>query len=411
MLIINKAITIKKKKHEVVVQNLLNKKQISLNSISFKYLNSFKNKIFSKDDFLNNSSFITLKDEEVEDFFAFLIKNEIIIKKINNESYPFLQFQNETFFDINQKELEETSKHIVIVGIPYDRGNVNSHNIQKASAYLRKLSFQNKIRNHFDEIEQLCGFQVNKLNYIEEVFQKNHIFDIGDLFCYIGESQNNYFNKIENLTKKIISKENFPLFIGGDHSITYPIIKTLQQFTPIGVIHIDAHTDIYNSKIDDFYESISTPHHGNFVRNILKLQNIKHFITLGIRGLNSIGLKDKIYKSNNTNIFSLHQILRDSNWIKSIKKDLPYYLTFDIDVMDYSIAPAVTDPVVEGFTMREISEILNLFIDENINIIGCDFVELEPKNDKANITGQLSLLIILNLLNILAKNKVNHERH
>ena len=80
--------------------------------------------------------------------------------------------------------------------------------------------------------------------------------------------------------------------------------------------------------------------------------------------------------------------------------DVPYYVTFDIDVLDPSVAPGTATPVPGGFNFEEIKQLFSVVL-QNKNIVGLDLVETNPDYDKENLTMQTAIQTILYLLNLI----------
>ncbi|MEO0202172.1 MAG: arginase family protein [candidate division WOR-3 bacterium] len=172
--------------------------------------------------------------------------------------------------------------------------------------------------------------------------------DIPDVIYFIE-------SKVENLLRSY----NLPfVFIGGDHFITYPIVKVLRKFQDFAIIHIDAHLDRR-----DFFEG-SKYNHATFVRR-LEEEGFCVF-TLGYRSY----AKDLEYINENCFAFEVLNPL-----ISIIKKYDKFYLTFDFDVIDPSIFPSVSNPEPNGINILQAIEIIKLLKGKLISV---DIVEFSP---------------------------------
>ncbi len=226
------------------------------------------------------------------------------------------------------------------------------------------------------------------------------IVDGGDLIYKYGNIKN-FNKKIKKKVTNLLNIKKYIVFIGGDHYITLPILKTYKNFyKKIALIHFDAHTDIYYE--NNLYD------HGSIIYQIIKKNIIskKNIIQLGIRTY--------INKKNKTNIIDSDQIndkpvKKIINKIEKITNNLPTYLSFDIDCIDPSYAPGTGTPVIGGITIHKILKIIRKL--KNINIIGFDIVEVSPIYDKSDITSLTAANLILELLYLNAykikKNKKN----
>jgi len=179
---------------------------------------------------------------------------------------------------------------------------------------------------------------------------------------------------IEKEAKKIIGKGKFLISIGGEHTITYGLVKAFGHFHKnFNVLILDAHSDLRNS-----YQG-SKFSHACVSRRVVE-DGFKVYIT----GVRSISKEEFMFAKSKTNveIFCAYQ-MKKTDWKNEIAKNLPsgkYYLSFDADFLDPSVLPDVGTPEPGGFLWDETVEFLENFILRNdIEIIGFDFVELSPR--------------------------------
>jgi len=179
---------------------------------------------------------------------------------------------------------------------------------------------------------------------------------------------------IEKEAKKIISKGKFLISIGGEHTITYGLVKAFRYFHEnFNVLILDAHSDLRDS-----YQG-SKFSHACVSRRIVE-DGFKVYIT----GVRSISKEEFMFAKSKTNaeIFYAYQ-MKKMDWRNEIAKNLPsgkYYLSFDADFLDPSVLPEVGTPEPGGFLWDETVGFLENFVLRNdIEIIGFDFVELSPR--------------------------------
>jgi Arginase/agmatinase/formimionoglutamate hydrolase, arginase family len=225
------------------------------------------------------------------------------------------------------------------------------------------------------------------------------IVDCGDVDYVPGDITASF----ENLTEAVhilTSQGIMPVVLGGDHSITYPVIKGMKIVGPFDIIHIDAHLDWTNSI------GGQTLSNGSPMRNVANLPYIGKIIHLGIRGIGSSGPSDFAdAQAHGDKIYSVKATR--SVGIKNILTDLPtmgkVFITFDIDGMDAACAPATGSPMFGGFLYDEIVEILEA-VAKHSRIIGFDMVEVAPPYDDAGeTTSYLAARLISDLLGFVTK--------
>ncbi len=225
------------------------------------------------------------------------------------------------------------------------------------------------------------------------------IVDCGDVDYIPGDIDTSF----ENLTEAVhilMAKGIMPVVLGGDHSITYPIIMGMELIGPFDIIHIDAHLDWTRSV------GGQTRSNGSPMRNVASLPYIGKIIHLGIRGIGSSGPADffdaeahgdKIYSVKETRSFGIKNILKD------LTPKGKVFVTFDIDGMDAACAPATGSPMFGGFLYDETVEILEA-IAKHSTVIGFDMVEVAPPYDDAgSTTSYLAARLTSDLLGFVTK--------
>ena len=192
-----------------------------------------------------------------------------------------------------------------------------------------------------------------------------------------------YFD-IERVTEKHIDSGAKILTLGGDHSITFPIIKAhSKKYPKLDILHIDAHSDLY-----DNYEGDKYSHACPFARIMENGFAIK-LVQVGIRTLNT----HQAEQADKFNV-EIHQ-MKDLNLNRIPKFENPLYISLDMDGFDPAFAPGVSHHEPGGLTSREVLHII-----QNINteIIGADIVEYNPNRDFQNMTAFLAAKMMKELI-------------
>lgn len=189
-----------------------------------------------------------------------------------------------------------------------------------------------------------------------------------------GKTQESANKIINKNAKKIFDANERPFFIGGDHSITLPILEAYNR--PFDVFWFDAHPDAY-----DFYKHRLS--HATVLRRIAELPKCKHIYLIGSRVRE---LEEKEFLRKNEKVRKIHP-----NEIKKIRSPR-YYVTIDIDVLDPKDAPAVDHPEPRGMRMPVLLNSIKSL--RKGNLIGADLVELVPDNDHTGITEKNCVKII-----------------
>lgn len=193
----------------------------------------------------------------------------------------------------------------------------------------------------------------------------------------------NYFD-IEELTENHLNSASKVLTLGGDHSITFPIIKAFSKKYPkLDILHIDAHCDLYDNFEGDKYS-----HACPFAR-IMENNLAGRLVQVGIRTLNP-------HQAEQADKFDveIHQ-MKDLDLTKIPKFENPLYISLDIDGFDPAYAPGVSHHEPGGLTSRQVIDLI-----QNIDceIIGADIVEYNPNRDFQKMTAFLSAKMMKEIL-------------
>ncbi len=211
--------------------------------------------------------------------------------------------------------------------------------------------------------------QENYSPYFQRDLTEFPIHDMGDLDLPFGE-KGHALDAIRKTAHQIFSDKKIPAFIGGEHLISLPVIEEALQFYPgLVVVQLDAHLDLMDEL---FGERLS---HGTVMRRVLeKLQNGDRLFQVGIRS----GSREEFqFAQETTQLFPFHT--REFLKHLYLLKDVPVYLSVDLDVFDPSLLPGTGTPEAGGIFFPEFMELLKAL--KQFNIIGFDLVELSPKID------------------------------
>ncbi len=239
---------------------------------------------------------------------------------------------------------EEEAKTIIL-GIPYDR----------TSSFIPGCRFgPRQIRISAENIESYSP-------YFKKDIITLKIYDAGDLqlsFPSITQT----FAQIHKQISKYIKNNKRLMILGGEHTITVPIISEyVKSYPNLNLIQLDAHPDTRDEYLGEKYC------HATVIKRISEFLPSKNIFQLGLRSLT------KPVQNKNRFLFNI------SKHLDSVKKRIgkkPCYLTLDIDVVDCALMPAVQTPVPGGVSFQELfSSIKKMGV---LNIIGCDVVEYNP---------------------------------
>tara|TARA_R110002051_G_scaffold143507_8_gene216544 strand:- start:1535 stop:2317 length:783 start_codon:yes stop_codon:yes gene_type:complete len=253
-------------------------------------------------------------------------------------------------------------KNIIIQGINWDAKSSFQKGPAKAPDLIRKALYS-------DSMNLCTEFGVS--------IQNDIISDKGDFAI------KDYFD-IESITKKHLDLDSKILTLGGDHSITFPIIKAFHnKYTKLDILHIDAHADLYND-----YEGDPYSHACPFAR-IMENRFAVKLVQVGIRTLNphqaaqAAKYKVEIHEMRNLNIDTIPKFKN------------PLYISLDMDGFDPAFAPGVSHHEPGGLSSRQVLDLIHSIDTE---VVGADIVEYNPDRDFNDMTAYLAAKMMKELL-------------
>ncbi|MNS92236.1 Guanidinobutyrase [compost metagenome] len=204
---------------------------------------------------------------------------------------------------------------------------------------------------------------------------------------------------IERAYAQILAAGVIPVSVGGDHSVTLPILRALGRRQPVSLIHFDAHCDTGGP-----FDGSRFHHGGPFRQAVLDgVLDPTRTIQIGIRG-SAEYLWEFSYESGMTVIHAedigrmgVPAVIARA---LDVVGDTPVYVSFDIDCLDPAFAPGTGTPEVGGVTVREAQEILRGLA--GIDIIGGDVVEVAPAYDATANTAHAGAQMLFEILSLIS---------
>lgn len=204
--------------------------------------------------------------------------------------------------------------------------------------------------------------------------------DLGDM-----EIEDSYtaFREIHSHLVEVLDQNNNAVILGGDHSITYPVMRAYaKQYPGLGILHLDAHPDLYDS-LDGNAQSHASP----FAR-IMEKDLASRLVQVGIRSITPHGREQA--EKFGVEIHEMKHGIPDS-----IEFEGPVYLSLDLDCLDPGFAPGVAHYEPGGMSVRDVLGIIQNFKGQ---LVGADIVEYNPTRDFNGITGMVAGKILKEIL-------------
>jgi agmatinase len=203
---------------------------------------------------------------------------------------------------------------------------------------------------------------------------------------------------IQSFVARICAAGALPLGVGGDHSVTLPVLRALGREQPVGMIHIDAHCDTGGP-----YEGEKFHHGGPFRQAVLEgVLDPTRTIQIGIRGSaeylwefsSQSGMT--VIHAGNINAESIESVVAQA---REVVGSGPTYFSFDIDSLDPAFAPGTGTPEIGGLSTREALAIIRGM--RGINLVGGDVVEVAPVYDSTTNTAQAGAQMLFEILSLM----------
>jgi len=202
--------------------------------------------------------------------------------------------------------------------------------------------------------------------------------DVGDR--EIADGADNFL-AIESNIDQIIERGALPLILGGDHAITYPIMRAINHANgPVNILHFDAHPDLYEN-----FEGNPYSHASPFAR-IMEKGLAKRLVQVGIRTLNQ-HQREQVDRYG----VECHEMKDGNLSLIGLDFDGPIYISCDIDALDPAFTPGVSHHEPGGLSVRDILSIIQRIPN---HIVGADIVEYNPDRDINDMTAMVAAKLL-----------------
>src|SRR5712672_817161 len=275
-----------------------------------------------------------------------------------------------------QPDLDKLNADFAVLGVPFDEGTWGQPGERYGPRDLRESS-----QEYAHDLTE--GFY-----YIDgerTLLKGKRWVDVGDVIVYptvpVETGQ-----KTTDAVKKILAKKSFPIILGGDHSITFPVIRAYD--VPLTVVHIDAWNGA-KGNLD----------HASWVLRVAKLPSVKKIVQLGMRGIANDAEAAGNAKAIGTKVVTGEEIHRRgvSAALDAIPQSENIYVTLDVDSMDPTLAPGTGTLEPGGLSFAEIDELMQ-GIPKKGKLVGLDIVEVNPYRDPSGRTAQTAIRVMVDLL-------------
>ena len=288
---------------------------------------------------------------------------------------------------------EASQIDIGLLGIPFDGGTTNRPGARLGPRGVREASSLMRLVNGATLVApyELCACA-----------------DLGDVPVNPNDIADT-LQRIEAFVAGLVADGVTPLSVGGDHIVSYPILRALGRERPVGMIHIDAHTDT-----GDVYYGGQRLTHGTPFRRAIEdgVLDPKRTVQIGTRGTMYARDEREWGRGQGIRIIDMEEAIERGlpsviAEARGVVGDGPTYVSFDVDALDPAYAPGTGTPEIGGFTTREALQLVRGF--RHLDLVGADVVEVSPPLDLSGNTALVGATIAFELLCLLAEARTERE--
>lgn len=204
--------------------------------------------------------------------------------------------------------------------------------------------------------------------------------------------------RIEAAARAVRARCRLPLFIGGDHSVSYPLLRAFDDVDDLHVVQLDAHLDFTDLR-DGTKWSNSSP----FRRAVEVLPNLTHITTVGLRGVRSDREAVAAAKARGHTLVHADRVSREGQVpADTLPTDRSVYLSIDVDVFDPVVLSGTSSPEVDGLSYRKVANIIREVATTN-TIVGVDCVELSPGLDSSGLSALVVARLLVETLGVVLR--------
>ena len=266
-----------------------------------------------------------------------------------------------------------------LLGIPFDANSSYLRGPAEAPPLIR-AAFHSDSSNSWSETGANLG-------------EPDAFIDTGDLQLPEDSSA---FELIEKEVASLLEKDLRPLCLGGDHSVTYPIVRAVgKRYPNLTIVHFDAHPDLYNE-----FQGSRFSHACPFAR-IMEEHLAKRLIQIGIRTM--VPHQREQADRFGVEVFEMHHL----PVLQHLGFAGPVYISFDLDVLDPAFAPGISHREPGGMSVREAITHLHAITG---NIVGADIVEYNSRQDISQLTAMVAGRILKEIMGKMIIGQADGDR-
>ncbi|MEM8656800.1 MAG: agmatinase [Pseudomonadota bacterium] len=276
---------------------------------------------------------------------------------------------------------------IGLIGVPWDSGTTNRPGARHGPRALRDASTMIRARHPVSGVEP---------------FKAARCADLGDVGPNPADIQDS-MARITAFYEAVIARGTRPLTAGGDHLTSLPVLRALGREAALGMVHFDAHTDLFHSYFGGTMYTHGTPFRRAIEEGLLDPQRV---IQIGIRGT-MYDDEDMVWgRAQGVTIVTVDELFARGiddvmAQAREVVGDQPTYCSFDIDFIDPTYAPGTGTPEIGGPTSYQAQQAVRGLA--GLNLVGADLVEVSPPFDPSGGTAWLGVSMMFEILCVMVR--------
>ena len=217
------------------------------------------------------------------------------------------------------------------------------------------------------------------------------LVDAGDV-ALAGLGAETARERITAAARAVRERAELPVFLGGDHSISFPLLRAYGDVPDLHVVQLDAHLDYSDRRGEDRYSNGSP-----FRRAVEAMANLRHISVIGLRGIRTDPEAHAAALARGHTLVSAAAVHDDLNAVVAqLPSGRSVYLSFDVDVLDPSVLPGTGSPEVDGLSYRQTAALVRALAERN-RLVGTDVVELAPHLDASGLSALVAARALIDL--------------
>lgn len=305
------------------------------------------------------------------------------------QPWPNLRARPRSFFNAPLcNDIERLEADVAFIGIPFDQGTLGRPGARFGPDALRDAPRAYSYSDPYGPQGEADGFF--DIDAGDELLRGVTMADCGNVPIVPSEVVGN-FDRITRAVEQVVARGALPVAVGGDHAITFPVVRGLSKFSPLNIVHFDAHLDYTHDVQDALYT------HASPIRRCRELDFVGHITSVGIRSARRIPYEEAIRDGSLIVSHSRFRELGPRAVADLIPRAENLYVTFDVDVLDPTQAPGTGTPETGGLFYEEARDCL-LALLETSNLVAFDIVEVAPPYDNSELTVQVAARLVQDIL-------------